>query len=125
MKAFIFLVFQSGAWGGRCFRLVNSPLWYVKASPVPLFVQIQEMFSSSEIRPERSFIFSSSVCFHGSTAGFLSHHQSHELTVEFLNLLYVLCLVCSIQQALQEKVAEDQVLLALILLRLQLQQICA
>lgn len=97
--------FPKWSLGRRILYTCNSPLWHEKASPVPLFVQIQEMFSSSEIRPWRCFLFSSSVCFHGSTAGFLSHHQSHQLTVELLNLLYILCLVCSIQQALQEKVA--------------------
>lgn len=59
IESIYFLVFQSRVWagGGKCFRLIISPLRYIKASPVPVFRQIQEIFSSSEIWPEHSFYF--------------------------------------------------------------------
>lgn len=89
---------------GENARLVISPLQYIKASPAPVFRSNPRDFLPVKYDRSTHFIRSTSVCFHGSTAGFLRHHESHELTVEFLNLLHVLCLVCSVQQTLQDKV---------------------
>lgn len=41
--------------GWKCFRLVISPLQYIKASPDPVFSFKSKRFSSSEIWPEQWF----------------------------------------------------------------------
>lgn len=77
--------------------LLNSPLSYIK-----YFLSQYSFKFKRYLLPKNITVFISnhSVRFHGNTAGFLGHHKSHQLTVEFLNLLYILSLVCSIHQTL-------------------------